>query len=102
MTVRPNLTLLVAANMIFSAGCSGPKREVTADTIYTGGDIITVNDAQPTAEAFAVKDGKILAVGTAQRHRDATQGCRDDASSISPARRCCPASSTRTATTSAR
>jgi len=36
----------------------------TADTIYTGGDIVTVNDAQPTVEALAVKDGKILAVGT--------------------------------------
>ena len=35
-----------------------------ADTIYTGGDIVTVNDAQPTAEAVALKDGRILAVGT--------------------------------------
>jgi len=35
-----------------------------ADTIYTNGVIITVNDAQPSAEAVAVKDGKILAVGS--------------------------------------
>jgi len=35
----------------------------TADTIYTGGDIITVNELQPQAEAIAVKDGRILAVG---------------------------------------
>ncbi len=35
-----------------------------ADTIYSGGPIVTINDAQPTAEAVAVKDGKILAVGT--------------------------------------
>ena len=35
-----------------------------ADTIYFGGDIVTVNDAQPTAEAIAVKDGRILALGT--------------------------------------
>jgi hypothetical protein len=35
----------------------------TADTIYHGGPIVTVNDAQPSAEALAVKDGKILAVG---------------------------------------
>lgn len=35
----------------------------TADVIYTGGDIVTMNDAQPTAEALAVKDGKILFVG---------------------------------------
>ncbi len=35
-----------------------------ADTIYINGEIITVNDVQPTAEAVAVKDGKILAVGS--------------------------------------
>jgi len=32
-------------------------------TIYHGGSIVTVNDAQPRAEALAVKGGKILAVG---------------------------------------
>src|SRR5262245_42780557 len=37
--------------------------DLVADTIYTNGLIITVNDAQPSAEAVAVKDGKILAVG---------------------------------------
>ncbi|MDP5052406.1 MAG: amidohydrolase family protein, partial [Congregibacter sp.] len=35
-----------------------------ADAIYFGGDIVTINDAQPTAEAIAVKDGKISFVGS--------------------------------------
>jgi hypothetical protein len=35
-----------------------------ADTVYTGGPILTMNDAQPNAEAVAVKDGKIIAVGS--------------------------------------
>jgi len=35
-----------------------------ADMIYYDGTIITINDAQPQVEAVAVKDGKILAVGT--------------------------------------
>ena len=35
-----------------------------ADTIYVDGHIITMDDANPTAEALAVKDGKILAVGS--------------------------------------
>ncbi len=35
-----------------------------ADTIYTNGTIITINDAQPLAEAVAVRNGKIVAVGT--------------------------------------
>ncbi len=41
----------------------GPAAAQTADTIYWGGDIVTVNDAQPTAEAVAVREGKIVAVG---------------------------------------
>ena len=38
------------------------KKEFT--TIYHGGNIVTVNDAQPQAEALAVKGGKITAVGS--------------------------------------
>ncbi|MCC7375133.1 MAG: amidohydrolase [Verrucomicrobiales bacterium] len=34
-----------------------------ADTIYHNGAIITINDAAPSAEAVAVKDGTIVAVG---------------------------------------
>ena len=34
-----------------------------ADTIYHGGPILTVDDGQPTAEAVAVRDGRIIAVG---------------------------------------
>ena len=43
---------------------SGPVFSQTADTHYHGGPIITIDDAAPRAEAVAVKDGKILAVGT--------------------------------------
>jgi predicted amidohydrolase YtcJ len=35
-----------------------------ADAIYFGGHIVTIDDAQPSAEAVAVKDGKIVAVGS--------------------------------------
>ncbi len=34
-----------------------------ASTIFSGGDIVTINDQQPTAEALAVKGDRILAVG---------------------------------------
>jgi hypothetical protein len=36
---------------------------VNPDTTHSGGDVITVNDAQPGAEAFTIKDTKILTVG---------------------------------------
>ncbi|NRB70294.1 MAG: amidohydrolase [Xanthomonadales bacterium] len=46
------------------AACSGSDQEEAADTIYMGGPIITINDDQPTAEAVAVRDGLIVAVGS--------------------------------------
>jgi predicted amidohydrolase YtcJ len=56
--LRASLVAMVLAPLGASAE---PSSE--ADTIYVGGDIITMNDAQPSVEALAVKDGKILAVG---------------------------------------
>lgn len=35
-----------------------------AETIYLGGPILTINDDAPRAEAVAVKDGKIVSVGS--------------------------------------
>jgi predicted amidohydrolase YtcJ len=45
------------------AGCAGQPAQ-PADAIYVAGDIVTMDDAHPTAEAVAVKDGKILMVGS--------------------------------------
>jgi hypothetical protein len=39
--------------------------EQAAETIYLGGSILTIDDQRPTAEAVAVRDGRILAVGNA-------------------------------------
>ncbi|MEC8196242.1 MAG: amidohydrolase, partial [Pseudomonadota bacterium] len=44
--------------------CAPLLAQEIADTIYSGGPILTINDAAPRAEAVAVKDGRILAVGT--------------------------------------
>ena len=35
-----------------------------ADTIFYGGDIVTMNKSQPTTEAVAVQDGKIIKLGS--------------------------------------
>lgn len=69
----------IGFSLIFSAlisGCSDNPKSVadaatntqeaspqSSTTVYTNGNIITINDHQPTAEAVAVRDGKILAVG---------------------------------------
>ena len=51
------------AIVLLASGCKPSAPTVVADAIYVGGPIVTMNDAQPSAEALAVKDGKILAVG---------------------------------------
>ncbi len=56
--------LVVLALALLNSGCGSSRPAVVADAIYVGGPIVTVNDAQPNAEALAVKDGKILAVGS--------------------------------------
>jgi predicted amidohydrolase YtcJ len=50
----------------------------TADTIYHNGSILTIDDARPKAEAIAVKDGKILAVGS----KDEVLKTKSDATKI--------------------
>ncbi len=77
--VMPRRMFLLGAGSFAAAVALGNKAEATspgpgkqtqisqathfADAIYINATVITVNDKQPTAEAVAVKDGKILAVG---------------------------------------
>jgi predicted amidohydrolase YtcJ len=67
---------LLAIVVCFTFGCTAhaPDAANTADTIYYGGDIVTVHDAQPAAEAVAVKDGKILKVGTRAEVEESHKG----------------------------
>ncbi|WP_108663484.1 amidohydrolase [Acuticoccus kandeliae] len=53
--------LVVSASVGFAPFASAQE---IADTIYSGGPILTINHAAPTAEAVAVKDGTIIAVGS--------------------------------------
>ncbi len=56
--------LLCVASLVVT-GCNRNKSTiVVADTIYAGGPVITANDVQPSADAVAILDGKILAVGS--------------------------------------
>lgn len=49
--------------LVVLSSCSS-KPANPADAIYFGGDIVTMDEAHPSVEAVAVKDGKILMVGT--------------------------------------
>ncbi|TWU58565.1 N-substituted formamide deformylase precursor [Rubripirellula tenax] len=56
---------LIASLLVIVIACLGCDRCLgqSADAIFVGGDIITVNDVSPSAEAIAIRDGKIVAVG---------------------------------------
>ena len=59
--------LAIAATALVLGACSkpGPAPGASGVTVYSGGDILTMAGAEPAyAEALAVRDGKILAVGT--------------------------------------
>ncbi len=56
-------TLTALSVALVFAACSGEPAD-PADLVLTNGHVVTVDDAQPEAEAVAVKDGRILAVGS--------------------------------------
>ena len=61
------LTAVVTLSVIACAPAEqAPAVANAADTIYTNGTIITVDPQESIAEAVAVKDGKILTVGSAE------------------------------------
>ena len=49
-----------------AAGCAPASASggLTPDLIVVNGNVLTQDDANPTAEAFAIKDGSFVAVGT--------------------------------------
>ena len=60
----------IALTLIIVSLCLGPGLSTAdpADTLFINGNVYTVNDRQPKAEAIAVKAGKIIFVGS---NRDA-------------------------------
>jgi len=59
-------TLIIATILLAASGdrmASGQKSEPEADVVFKNGNIYTVNDAQPKAEAIAVRYGRIVFVG---------------------------------------
>ena len=62
--------IILTVGLLGLAGCADHAATDTTDpgarpeTIYTNGFIYTVNPEQPNAEALAVSDGKIIAVGS--------------------------------------
>src|SRR4051812_27026220 len=64
-TFRTTLTLLVAASLASLATAAAQARR-PADLIVTGGPIYTVDPTRPITEAFAIRGGRFVFVGTAR------------------------------------
>lgn len=62
MTYNTVLKTLFVFTILFLTACEEPKE--TADLIIHNANITTVDKTNPTAEAIAIKDGKVLALGT--------------------------------------
>ena len=56
-----SILIAVAVTLFISAA-----NNETADMIVFNATVMTVNDANPTAQAFAVKDGKFIAIGSSE------------------------------------
>ncbi|MEK6301173.1 MAG: amidohydrolase [Acidobacteriota bacterium] len=66
-------TLLVALSLMTVSLGANPRLAEPADTVFINGNVYTVNERQPRAEAVAVKSGKIIFVGS-NRDAKAYQG----------------------------
>jgi len=77
--MRHDITSALAslAGLLLVTGCAGERDVQTADTLYFGGPILTMEgDAPQYAEALVVKDGKILFVGSLAEAEERTRAER--------------------------
>ncbi len=67
-SIRTGIALVVLATALLGCARDGntptSATELTADQIFSGGPIVTMDASQPSAEAIAIRNGKILAVGS--------------------------------------
>ncbi len=70
--MRPNLALSILAVL----AASGANAAAAADTLYSGGPIITMDDRQPSAEAIVVREGRIAFVGSSKAAHAFSPGAR--------------------------
>jgi predicted amidohydrolase YtcJ len=66
--LKKTLYLLLCTAILWLVSCS---KKPQADRIFTNGHIITMNEDLPEAEAFALEEGFIIAVGTNAEMREA-------------------------------
>ncbi|MDX1646907.1 MAG: amidohydrolase [Longimicrobiales bacterium] len=69
-TVRSITPVLVVASLIVSAGCRPVSPVDAADLVLLNGNIVTVDEVMPAAQALAAREGRIVAVGSDEEMED--------------------------------
>jgi predicted amidohydrolase YtcJ len=74
MKIPPLVAFVLSSSLTlsFANATQFVSNAKAADVIYYGGPIVTLNDQQPTAQAVAVKNGKIVSVGSENSMRSWT------------------------------
>jgi hypothetical protein len=71
---RMSEVLISVFILIIMFGCGQQRQPPQAEKIFINGHIVTMDDANPEAEAFAIGQGKILSVGSPKKIRDSFPG----------------------------
>ncbi|WP_040495206.1 amidohydrolase [Fulvivirga imtechensis] len=74
MKLSQKLFGLYLLGLLFFCACSGEREVEKADMIIQGGTIYTMDEAQPEAEAVAVKGNRIIFVGSSAGAQDYVAG----------------------------
>ncbi len=62
--MRNQILPIIALLVLWSSSC---EKKESADVIFTNGNFYTVDEGQPLAEAIAVKDERIIEIGSAKQ-----------------------------------
>ena len=63
---RLSAVLVILISYMTMVGCSTDNESETADLVFTGGKIYTMDEAQPVGEAVAVRDNRIVYAGSSE------------------------------------
>ena len=64
ITIGLAMAVCISGLASFAASAAAKAKDVKADVVYRNGFVYTVDGVRSRAEAFAVKDGKFIAVGS--------------------------------------
>ncbi|MEE9536305.1 MAG: amidohydrolase family protein, partial [Desulfobacterales bacterium] len=72
ITLGLALALCIGGLASIAASAAAKAKDVKADVVYRNGFVYTVDGVRSRAEAFAVKDGKFIAVGSNEDMKEVT------------------------------